>query len=118
MDQILKRLGAEVIPWSYKTDCCGASHLLTRPDIVYGLVGKLYREAFRAGAQCIVVSCQMCQANLDLHQARIMKAAGMTGDLPVIYFTELIGLALVHGDAPRWFKRHLVDPTSLLKEFL
>jgi heterodisulfide reductase subunit B len=116
MDRILRQLGVEAIPWSYKTDCCGASHLVARPDIVYGLVGKLYREAFKAGAQCIVVSCQMCQANLDLHQRRIMETTGLSGELPVIYLTELIGLALAHGDATKWFKRHLVDPTSLVME--
>lgn len=116
MDRILKQLGVEVIPWSFKTDCCGASHLVARPDIVFGLVGRLYGEAARAGANCIVVSCQMCQANLDLHQGRIMKEIGMTGDLPVLYFTELIGLSCSHGDAPKWLKKHLVDPTRLVSE--
>lgn len=116
MDRILERLGVEVVPWSFKTDCCGASHLIARPDIVFQLVGRLYREAARAGANCIAVSCQMCQANLDLHQGRIMKEMGMSVALPVVYFTELIGLSFSHADAPKWFKRHLVDPTDLVAE--
>jgi heterodisulfide reductase subunit B len=116
MDYILDCLGAEAIQWSYKTDCCGASHLVARPDIVFELVGKLYREAKRAGAECIVVSCQMCQANLDLHQEKILKQMGADYRLPVLYFTELIGLAMAHKDKDKWFKRHFVDPKPLISE--
>ncbi|MDI6789229.1 MAG: CoB--CoM heterodisulfide reductase iron-sulfur subunit B family protein [Thermodesulfobacteriota bacterium] len=116
MDRILERLGAEVIPWSYKTDCCGASHVIARPDVVYQLVRKLYEKAIAAGANCIVVSCQMCQANLDMYQDRIGRELKTDYYLPVLYFTELIGLALGHGDANTWFSRHFVDPTRLLAE--
>lgn len=116
MDRILERLGAEVIPWSYKTDCCGASHVIARPDVVYQLVRKLYEKAIAAGANCIVVSCQMCQANLDMYQDRVGRELKTDYYLPVLYFTELIGLALGHGDANTWFSRHFVDPTRLLAE--
>jgi heterodisulfide reductase subunit B len=116
MDSILERLGVDVIPWSYKTDCCGASHLVARPDIVFELVGRLYKEARRADANCIVVSCQMCQANLDLHQNKILEQIGADYHLPIIYFTELIGLALGHGDTGTWMKRHFVDPMPLIAE--
>jgi len=116
MDRILGRLGAEVMPWSYKTDCCGASHLVARPDVVFELVGRLYRAAHRAGANCIVVSCQMCQANLDLHQAKVMQEMGSDYRLPVIYFTELMGLALSVKAARKWLGAHFVDPTELIVE--
>ena len=67
LDRIIQNVGATAILWPYKTDCCGASQVLSRPDIVSQLVGKLYDMAQRVGAQAIVVSCQMCQANLDMH---------------------------------------------------
>jgi len=116
MDRILECLGVEVIQWSYKTDCCGASHLIARPDIVFELVGKLYHAAFRAGANCIVVSCQMCQANLDMHQEKILKGMGLGFGFPVLYFTELMGLALGHKDAFKWLGAHFVDPVKLVGE--
>ncbi len=116
MDNILRRLGANVIQWSYKTDCCGASHLVARPDLVFKLVGKLFQKAVQAGADCIAVSCQMCHANLDLHQRKIIKEAGLDRTIPVIYFTELIGLAMGHGDVTKWFGRHFIDPTGLLEQ--
>lgn len=115
MDRILRRLGVEVIPWSHKTDCCGASHLVARPDIVFELAGRLYREAHRAGANCIVVSCQMCQANLDLHQEKILEQMGADYQMPVLYFTDVIALALGHRDSRKWLKRHFVQPFELLK---
>ena len=116
LDRILARAGVEVIQWSYKTDCCGASHLVARPDIVFELVGRLYRAANRAGANCIVVSCQMCQANLDLHQDKILKQMGADYAFPILYFTELIGLALSHRDTGKWLKRHFVDPQPLIRD--
>ncbi len=115
MDRILERLGARVIQWSYKTDCCGASHLVARRDLVFKLVGKLFEKAIQAGADCIAVSCQMCHANLDLHQDKIVKEFGLGKSLPVIYFTELMGLAMGHRDAGKWLKRHFVDPTNTVQ---
>jgi heterodisulfide reductase subunit B2 len=114
MDTLLKALGAQVMDWSYKTDCCGASHTVARPDIVHTLVQRLYERALEAGAEAIVVSCQMCQANLDLPQAKISQLFKQTYDLPIIYFTELIGVAWQAPEAKSWLARHLVDPLPLL----
>ena len=114
MDELLAVLGAEVIPWSYKTDCCGGSLVLTRTDIVRRLTQKLFDKALEAGAEAIAVACPLCQSNLDSRQEEISREAGKRYELPVLYFTELIGLSLGHPDARKWLKRHFVDPTKLL----
>ncbi|MDH3826393.1 MAG: heterodisulfide reductase-related iron-sulfur binding cluster, partial [Desulfobacterales bacterium] len=116
LDRIIQTLGAAAIPWAYKTDCCGASQVLSRPDIVSRLVGKLYDMAQRVGAQAIVVSCQMCQANLDMHQEKIATDWGKRFAFPVYYFTELIGLAQDVAGVERWLRRHITDPFALLKQ--
>jgi heterodisulfide reductase subunit B len=116
MDWLLKELGAKPYPWSYKTDCCGAGFTVSRPDIIDTLVQKLYDRALEAGAECFVVSCQMCQANLDIPQERISRKTGKNYSLPVLYFTELIGLALGHPDVKIWFNRHFVNPVPLLQK--
>jgi len=116
LDRIVKNLGATPVPWPFKTDCCGASQVLSRPDIVSHLVGKLYDMAQRVGAQAIVVSCQMCQANLDMHQQKIETDWGRRFSLPVYYFTELIGLACNVTGVKHWISRHITDPSSLLQE--
>ena len=115
MDNIAEALGVDVKSWSYKTDCCGASFSVSRQDIVFTLVRDLYDKALEAGAECIVVSCQMCQANLDLYQQDISTYFGKNYDIPVFYFTELIGLALGLPGTSTWLKRHMVDPFPFLK---
>jgi len=115
LDRLLKVLGATPLEWSFKTDCCGAGLAVARPDIIDTLVQRLYERALAAGAECFVVSCQMCQANLDLSQERISKKLGKDYHLPVFYFTELIGLALGHPQVPLWLSQHLVDPRPLLR---
>ena len=115
MDRICATLGMEVYPWSYKTSCCGGSHSIARPDIVHTLTQKLYDKALECEAECFVVGCQMCQANLDMQQRAIAAKAGRDYYLPVLYFTELIGLACAHPHAAAWLKRHFVDPTALLR---
>jgi heterodisulfide reductase subunit B len=115
MDNIAKTLGVDVRPWSYKTDCCGASFSLSRQDIVFTLVRKLYDRALEAGAQSIIVSCQMCHANLDLYQNDISERFGQKYSLPVFYITELIGLGLGLSGVSTWLGRHRVNPIPFLK---
>lgn len=116
LDRIVDNLGATAIPWAYKTDCCGAGQVLSRRDIVSQLVGKLFDMARRVGAQAIVVSCQMCQANLDMHQQSIGADWGKRFSFPIYYFTELIGLAHDAAGVEQWLSRHIADPVSLLEQ--
>ncbi len=114
MDRILRAIGLELRPWSYKTECCGASLAMARPDLVQRMSGKLLEAAREAGAECLVTDCPLCQTNLDSRQAEIEAQLGQRFDLPVFYVTELMGLAFGDPDARRWWSRHLVDPRPLL----
>ncbi len=114
MDRLMKLLGADPIPWSYKTDCCGASLVMTRTDIVRKLNERLLSMAKEAEADCLVTGCPMCQANLDTRQGELEKETGKRYDLPILYFTELMGLALGHRDVKKWLGRHITDPIKVL----
>ncbi len=116
MDRLMKCLGADPVPWSYKTDCCGASLVMTRTDIVRKLNDRLLSMAMEAEADCLVTGCPMCQANLDTRQEELEKETGKKYDLPILYFTELMGLALGHRDAKKWFARHITDPLKILRD--
>jgi heterodisulfide reductase subunit B2 len=116
MDAILDALGADVIDWGYKTDCCGGSLAISQADILQKLVCNLYDRALEAGTECIAVCCPLCQANLDMYQREISKKFKKKYNIPVFYFTELIGLAIGEKDVKKWLKRHLTDPIKLLKE--
>ncbi len=114
MDRLLEVIGMDVRPWSYKTDCCGASLTLTRPDVIHKLSGDLFEAALEAGAECLVTDCPMCQSNLDTRQAEIEAERDTRFNLPVFYVTELIALAFGDRKASRWWKKHFVDPVPLL----
>jgi len=115
LDNLISLMGGETIFWPYKTECCGGSLLLTNLDIVRRLIGRILDMAQEAEADCIVTACPLCQANLDTRQEEIGKAKGIKYDLPIFYFTELLGLAFGLKDTRKWFRRHLVDPRPLLK---
>ena len=114
MDHLMECLGAEPIPWSYKADCCGASLVLTRTDIVRRLSGKLLSMAKEAEADVLVTGCPMCQSNLDTRQGEMDKEVGENFNLPILYFTELMGLAFGHKDAKKWLSHHITDPIKVL----
>ena len=116
MDDLLRALGMEVRPWSQKTDCCGGSLPLTRPDLVRKLSGDLFEAAEEAGAECLVTDCPMCQSNLDTQEAEIETERGKSYGLPVFYVTELMALAFGDAETRRWWKKHFVDPVPLLRD--
>ena len=114
MDDLLSAMGAEVKKWSYKTDCCGGSLSLTRTDVVVKLVNRIFEAAEEADADCIVVACPMCLANLEMRQKEGKLLFRLEHDLPVFFFTELMALALGMEGPEEWFAKHLVDPRPLL----
>jgi len=116
MDRIVHQLGATTIDWPYKTDCCGATQVLSRRDMVFKLIKPLFDMARQVGALAFVVSCQMCQANLDMFQKTMGQEMGMSLSMPVYYFSELIGLAIGEKRVKKGLARHITDPFSLLKE--
>jgi heterodisulfide reductase subunit B len=115
MDRLMKCLGADPVPWSYKTDCCGASLVMTRTDIVRKLNERLLSMAMEAEVDCLATGCPMCQANLDTRQEELEKETGKKYNLPILYFTELMGLALGHRDTKKWLNRHITNPSKMLR---
>jgi heterodisulfide reductase subunit B2 len=116
VDDIMKTLGADVKNWSYKTDCCGGTLMLTHPDLAKKLVKKLFDNALEAGADCIVVSCPYCHSNLDTIQKEIFTEDGKTYTIPIYYFTEMMNLAFGDPSAKKYIQKHFTDGKSLLNQ--
>jgi heterodisulfide reductase subunit B len=106
LDRMMRMIGAEPVEWSYKVDCCGADLALTYGKIVGKMVGKIVAMAKEAGAHCLVTSCGLCQANLEMRQDM---------GFPVFYFTELMGIALNVEKRDQWWKKHMISPKKLLE---
>jgi heterodisulfide reductase subunit B len=116
MDRIVSWTGAQVMDWKCKVDCCGAHWNLIKPDVVVDLCQPIFEAALEVGADAIVVACPMCHANLDTRQTEIGEKMGLTLNIPILYFTQVIGYALGMKNAELGLKKHLVNPLPLMLE--
>jgi heterodisulfide reductase subunit B len=114
MDHLLEALGADVVTFPAKAKCCGGAVLLSHTDVSVDLCGKLLKQAKDAGADCVAVACPMCQMALDMYQSRIEGSLGETLDLPILYFTQLMGLALGVEESRLGLNRLFVSPAKAL----
>ncbi|MHB8172194.1 MAG: CoB--CoM heterodisulfide reductase iron-sulfur subunit B family protein [Thermincolia bacterium] len=114
LDLLMEALGADPVKWHAKADCCGASYALTRTDIVIKHGGHILVDAKEAGADVVAVACPLCQSNLDLRQEAIEKDLSRKLNLPILYFTELMGIALGVSPGKLGLGKHMVDPKPTL----
>lgn len=94
MNKIMNALGAETIDWPLKIRCCGGSLTGTIPEVGLRLSYILLREAIIRGSDLIATACPLCQFNLECYQSKMKKLFGLERNIPVVYFTQLMGLAM------------------------
>lgn len=112
MDQLLREAGAKPIDWAFKTECCGGGMTIPDTDAVARLSGDVLQDAAARGAEAVVVACPMCHANLDMRRAAINRRLKTPVDIPVLYVTQALGLALGLAPEQLGLKRHFV-PVNL-----
>jgi heterodisulfide reductase subunit B len=116
MDKLMEALGAEAVAWDYKTDCCGGSLSLSTLEISLDLSHKILQNAVDCGADLVVTACPLCHANLDVFQKQIKDEYGAEWDIPVVYFTQLMGVAYGLDTKTLGMDKHFTDAIGLLKE--
>ncbi len=116
MERLMKRLGADTIEWGLKTACCGSGMPFSRSDIVLKLSHRLLSLAQRSGADCVAVACPMCHSNLDMYQKDITAKYRERIELPVLYFTQLMGLGLGFSPKELLLDKHFADPLPMLRK--
>ena len=99
MDDLLAAAGAENVEFALKTACCGGAHTLSDSDMSTRLVLNILQAAEAAGAEVIATECPTCHSGLEMHQVRAEKRFGKKTQVKIIYFTQLLGIAL--GLSPR-----------------
>ena len=112
MDAIMQKLGANALDWPFKTECCGAGFSVSKTEIVGELSGKIVRSAVDRGAKALVVACPMCHSNLDMRRPAIESYLKRKVDVPVIYITQAIALAMGLSPKDAGIQRHFV-PVNL-----
>jgi heterodisulfide reductase subunit B2 len=114
MEKLIEAAGAKTVDWNFKTECCGAAHSIAHTDIVMDLSKKILLDAQRSGADAVIVACPMCHSNLDMRQKNIKKQDGAFRNIPVLYLSELIGIALGMDEKQLGLNLHFIDVAPAL----
>lgn len=111
LHDLVRALGAEPVGFPYNIECCGSYLTVKEPEVSETLSKDIVASAREHGAQVIVTACPLCQFNLDYPQRE--TEAGRTGnEIPVLYFTQLMAVALGLPEETWGFEEHYVDPRS------
>ena len=116
MDHILNATGAESVDWAYKVECCGAGHSTQKSDVGFKMIRDILRNAKASGANCIATACPLCMLNLDMRQQDIKRVYGEDYQMPIFYFTELLGIGVGFTPEEMYVQKHFTDPIPLLLE--
>ena len=94
MEELVEWLGAKNVPYPEKLDCCGYMLLLSHPDAALTFSGLKLKAIQDWGADALVVSCPSCQMMFDMRQKSSAATTGAKLNIPVLYYTQLLGLAM------------------------
>ena len=108
MDTLMTKIGATPIDWAFKTECCGAGLSVSRTDLVAKLSGNILKDAADRNAKAVIVACPMCHSNLDMRRPAINSYLTKPVDIPVLYITQAIGLAIGISPKELGIERHFV----------
>jgi len=116
MDDLLQAAGATIVNYPLKTACCGGAHTLADSNTSTKLVVNLLRTAEACGADIIATECPTCHTGLEMHQVRAETEFDVKTNVVMLYFTQLLGLAM--GLSPRKLSIHenISDSLPLLKQ--
>jgi heterodisulfide reductase subunit B2 len=93
-EDLLTAVGASPIEYTLKTRCCGGSLIISSRVAALSMVRNLLQSALDKGADVIATACPMCQVNLECYQQSVNQEFGTNYSVPILYFTQLLGLAL------------------------
>jgi heterodisulfide reductase subunit B len=114
LDRLLKALGAEVIDFPLKTHCCGGHMTQIGPSTAFELIRRLVSSADQYKAEAMITLCPMCQMNIDAYQGEMNRHFGTDYHMPIIFFTQLMGLAFGLDAKTLGFGREFVSARALL----
>ena len=115
LDRVLKALGAEVIEYPLKTHCCGGHMTQIGPETAFELIRRLISAADQEKADLMVTVCPMCQMNLDAYQNETNHHFHTNYHMPILFFTQLMGLAFGKSPEELGIGLELVSAQAALK---
>ncbi len=116
MENLMLSLGATPIDFPYKTECCAAYQTVDKPEIVAERTFQIITAARLHGAEVLAVSCPLCAFNLDQRQKKTLEKYPDFKITPVLYFTQLMAIALGCKENELRLDLHYIDPKPILEE--
>ena len=113
MDKIFEVVGGVNVYFPFKTKCCGGMLMTTYEDIALKLSKEIIESAVENGADCIVTTCPLCQMNLEAYQDEINKKFKINYNIPVLFFTQVLGLALGFSAEELGIEKNLTEGIKL-----
>ncbi len=114
-EEFLESLGAKPIDFPYKIECCGSFQSVGSPEVATECAYRILTSAMKQGAEVVVSTCPLCTFNLDQKQSDILKTHLDFKTIPVLYFTQLLGVAMGLDPQALGFDQNAVDPIPFLK---
>jgi heterodisulfide reductase subunit B len=115
MDEMFGWLGAEVVDYPVKAHCCGGHMTQITEDQAFELIRRLLQSAEDYGADLILTMCPMCQLNMDAYQGRVNGFFNTNFKLPIVFFTQLLGVALGIDMKKLGFGKELVSAEPVIR---
>jgi heterodisulfide reductase subunit B len=116
MDDLFEALGAVNVYFPMKVRCCGGMLMTTYPDVALKLVKELLECAEENEAECIVTTCPLCQINLEAYQGKVNARFNTKFNIPILFFTQLLGLALGAAANELGLQRQLIPFKKKIRE--
>ncbi len=117
LDRLVASLGGEPVSFPLKTRCCGGSLVFTEESLALELIRKLLDSALSHGAECLVTVCPLCQTNLDAYQSRVNQRFKTNYHLPILFFTQLMGIAFGLSEKELGLEKVIVPAGKVLARY-
>ncbi|NQT80754.1 MAG: CoB--CoM heterodisulfide reductase iron-sulfur subunit B family protein [Candidatus Aminicenantes bacterium] len=116
LENLTTALGADPVDFPFKTECCASYQTVDKPEIVANRTYQILTSAQSQGADVVAVSCPLCAFNLDHRQKETVKKYPEFKNIPILYFSQILAIALGCPEESLRFDLHFVDPKPILKE--
>ena len=116
LEKLIKTLHAEPLDFRLKTFCCGGPIFMPQEKAAEDIAFKILSEAKKEGAEVIVTVCPLCHFMLDAKQKSLEQKCGEKIGIPVLYVTQLVGIALGLGPEELGLNMNSVSPMPMMEK--
>jgi len=118
LDELIRLTGADTVDYSLKLRCCGAGILAINEDLAYALARPKLQDLSKNSTDAIILMCPFCSVMLDDNQRKIEQKSQETYNLPVLYYPQLLGLAMGLDEKALGLRMNRVSTKALLEKIM